>query len=112
MSLFDDGFDAEDATILGGAMGFAEESMRAEEESPEEDPKEETDIDPSELKEVDLRLIYNMNPGLFKYIVNIIRRQRARWERDRLDREAVAEELKAMEESEKCLEELEVEDDS
>lgn len=103
MSIFDDGFDAEDATILGGAMGFAEESMKAEEET-EEAPEEEIDIDPSELKEVDLRLIRNMNPGLFKYIANIVRKQKAKWQKDRLARESVEEELKALEESEKYLE--------
>ena len=32
MTLFGDGFDAEDAFTIGGAMGFAEESMKAEEE--------------------------------------------------------------------------------
>jgi hypothetical protein len=112
MSLFDDGFDVEDATILGGAMGFAEESMKAEEESPEEISEEEIEVDLSEIKDTDLRLIHNMNPSLFRYIINIIQKQRAKWERDRLDRESVREELIALEESEKCLEELEVNDDN
>lgn len=108
MGIFDDGFDAEDATILGGAMGFAEESMRAEEEGLNEEPEEE-EFDFSELKEVDLRLIYNMNPDLFKHIVGLVRKQNAKWAADRMDREEVAEELKALEESEKMLEDLEKE---
>ena len=111
MSIFDDGFDAEDAAYLGGAIGFAEESIRAEEEQ-EEEPEDVIDVDPSVLKEVDLRLVYNMNPGLFKHIVNIIKKQRARWRRDRLDREEVEDELEALEASEKMLEEMGDNDDS
>ena len=103
MSIFDDGFDAEDATILGGIMGFAEESIRAEEESLDEEPEDDINIDMSEIKDTDLRLIYNMNPGLFKYIVNIIKRQTARWRQDRIDREEVEEELEALRESEELL---------
>jgi hypothetical protein len=112
MSIFDDGFDAEDACVLGGTMGFAEESMRAEEEDPEEPLEKEEDVSPSEIEEINLRLIYNMNPGLFNYIVRIAKKQRARWEKDRLAREAVEEELKAIRESEKCLEGLEANDDN
>lgn len=111
MSIFDDGFDAEDAAYLGGAIGFAEESIRAEEEQ-EEELEDIVDIDLSGLKEVDLRLIYNMNPGLFKHIVNIAKKQKAKWRRDRLDREEVSEELIALRESEELLEELGDEDDS
>jgi hypothetical protein len=111
MSIFDDGFDAEDAAYLGGAIGFAEESIRAEEEQ-EEELEDVVDIDLSGLKDVDLRLIYNMNPSLFKHIVNIIRKQKAKWRRDRLDREEVSEELIALRESEELLEEMGDEDDS
>ena len=106
MSIFDDGFDIEDAAYLAGAIGFAEESIRAEEEQ-EEELEDMIDIDLSGPKEVDLKLVYNMNPGLFKHIVNIIKRQKAKWRRDRLDREEVSEELKALEESEELLEGLE-----
>jgi hypothetical protein len=111
MNIFDDGFDAEDAAYLGGAIGFAEESIRAEEEQ-EEELEDIVDIDISGLKEVDIRLVYNMNPDLFKHMVNIIKRQRAKWRRDRLDREEVSEELKALAESEELLEELGDGDDS
>lgn len=109
--MFDDGFDAEDATILGGAMGFAEESMRAEEEGLNEDAEEE-DFDVSELKEVNLRLVYNTNPGLFKYIVKLIRKQKEKWANDRRAREEVAEELEALEKSEAMLKDLEMEDEA
>lgn len=109
MNIFDDGFDAEDACILGGVMGFAEESMRAEEEEPKETPEEETEIDSSEIKGTDLRLIYNMNPGLYKYIANIVRKQKIKWEKDKLARESVAEEIAALEESEAMLGDMEFE---
>ena len=112
MGIFDDGFDAEDACILGGAMGFAEESMRAEEEGAEEGPEEKVEIDSSEIKGTDLRLIYNMNPGLYKYIANMVRKQKIKWEKDRLARESVAEEMVALEESEAMLEDMEFENDN
>lgn len=111
MSIFDDGFDAEDAAYLAGAIGFAEESIQAEEKLDEE-LEDIVDIDLSGLKEVDLRLIYNMNPPLFKHIVNIIEKQKAKWRRARLDREEVSEELMALKESEELLEELGDENDS
>lgn len=113
MSIFDGGFDAEDACILGGAMGFAEESMRAEEKDSEKatEREEEIEIDSSEIKGTDLNLIYNMNPGLYKYIANIVRKQKAKWEKDRLARESVAEELAAMEKSEAMLGDVEFGDD-
>lgn len=102
MSIFDDGFDVEDATILGGIMGFAEESIREEEELNEE-LGDDIDVDMSEIKDTDLRLIHNMNPGLFKYIISIVKRQTAKWKQDRIDREEVEEELEALRESEELL---------
>ena len=107
MTIFDDGFDIEDAAYLGGAIGFAEESIRAEEEEPNEEPEEDIDVDLPEIKDTDLKLIYNMNPDLFKYIVGIIKRQQAKWRRDRLDNEEVADELQALRETEAMLEGLE-----
>jgi len=112
MSIFDDGFDAEDACILGGIVGFAEESIRVEEEGLEKAPEEEIEIDSSEIKGTDLVLIYNMNPGLYKYIANIVRRQKVKWEKDRLARESVTEEIAALEESEAMLEDMEFENDN
>jgi hypothetical protein len=112
MNIFDDGFDAEDACILGGILGFAEESMQAEEEGSEKAPEEEIEIDSSEIKGTDLRLIYNTNPGLYKYIANIVRKQKIKWEKDRLARESVAEEIAALEESEAMLEDMGFENDN
>lgn len=106
MSLFDDGFDMEDAAFLGAAAGFAEESIRAEEEEPYEDPENDVDIDPSQIKDDDLRLIHNADPGLFRHIISIIKRQAVRWRRDRLAREEVEEELEALRKTEEMLEEL------
>jgi hypothetical protein len=111
MSIFDDGLDIEEALTLAGAIGFAEESMRAEEDL-EEAPEEEIEIDSSEIKEIDLKLIYNMNPGLYRYIANIVRNQKIKWEKDRLAREAVTEELAALEETEAMLETMGPDDDN
>ena len=111
MSIFDDGFDIEEALTLAGAIGFAEESIRAE-EGTEEAPEEEIEIDSSEIKEIDLKLIYNMNPALYKYIANIVHNQKIKWEKDRLAREAVAEELDALEKTEAMLEAMEPDDDN
>ena len=100
MSIFDDGFDAEDALVLGGTIGFAEESIKSEEEGLDNAPEEDIDIDMSEIKEVNLRLIYNMNPDLFRYIMRIAKRQKDRWKKDRLARESVQEELVCLDKSE------------
>jgi len=112
MDIFDDGFDIEDATFLGGAIGFAEESIRAEEAVPDKDLEEDIEVDPSHLKDENLRLIYNMNPGLFKYVVNTIRKQTNKWRKDRLDRQEVEEELEALRKTEEILGELGEDDDS
>jgi len=106
VDIFDDGFDMEDATFLGAAIGFAEESIRAEEEGLDEDPEDNIDIDPSQIKDENLRLIHNMNPGLFRYIINIIKKQTIRWRKDRMAREEVEEELEALRKTEEMLEEL------
>lgn len=111
MSIFDDGLDTEEALTLAGAIGFAEESIR-DEERLGEDPEEEIEIDSSEIKEIDLKLIHNMNPALYKYIANIVRNQKIKWEKDRLAREAVAEELAALEETEAMLGDMGTENDN
>lgn len=96
-------FDSGDAAILGGIAGFVEESLKEENiESDEE--LEEIRINPKDLKEPNLRLIYNSDPEFFNYIVNTIRRQNLEWRRDRLARESVADELKAIERCEQMLE--------
>jgi hypothetical protein len=112
MDIFEDGFDMEDAAILGGIIGFAEDSMKAEEEDLEEIAEEKINIDPSEIKEANLKLIYNMNPDLFNHIVNIVKKQNIKWKKDRIAREAVKEELEALEESKEILENIEAEDDN
>jgi hypothetical protein len=112
MTLFDDGFDMEDATLLGAAAGFAEESIKAEEANPYEDSEDEIDVDISQVNDDDLRLIRNANPGLFSHIVDIIKKQAVKWRKDRIAREEVAEELEALRETEEMLEELGEDHDS
>jgi len=104
MSLFDGDFDVEDATIVGGIMGFASEAFKDESAELEED-FEEIEINPKDLKEPNLRLIYNNNPGLFNYVVNVVRKQNKEWKEARLAREAVMHELEAMAACERMLEE-------
>ena len=106
MIFSDNGFDIEDATLLGAAAGFAEESIRAEEAEPDEDPESIIDIDSSQIESDDLRLIRNANPGLFKHIIDIIKKQSIRWRKNRLALEEVEEELGALKEAEEMLEEL------
>ena len=112
MNIFDDGFDIEDAAYLGGAIGFAEESIRAENAKPDEDPEEDVDVYLPELKDTDLKLIRNMNPDLFNHIVSIVKRQKAKWRRDRMDYEEVSDELQALRETEAMMEGLGEEDDN
>lgn len=105
MSMFDDGFDAEDAFTIGGAMGFAEESMQAEEEGLHDDPelpKESTDT-----KDVNLRIFKNTNPTLFEYIVKLVMDHKRKWRRQMAlaHSKETESELKAMAETEKLLEE-------
>lgn len=97
MDIFDGEFTTEDAAILGGAIGFAEESIQIEEKDAEEPPGVETsDTESDAMEETDLRLIRNANPSLFRYVLEVARKQSKRWARDRKDREVVAEELEAM----------------
>ena len=105
MDIFDDGFGMEEALTLAGAIGFAEESIRLEEDI-EDPPEEEIEINSSDIEGIDLKLIYNMNPDLYKYVANTVRNQKIKWENDRLAREAVAEELAALEETEPVLEDM------
>ncbi len=99
----DGDFDSGDAAILGGIAGFMEESFREESTELGEEFRE-IEIDPRDLKEPNLRLIYNNSPKLFNHIVNKIRKQNLEWRRARLAREAVADELEAIEKCERMLE--------
>jgi len=104
-------FGAEDAAMLGGIMGFAEESMREEEFSDNNigDGSVENFVD-QQLEEPNLRLIYNMNPQMFMFIANTVIKQQKKWRRQRLLRESeaidneFAHELRALEETEALLE--------
>jgi hypothetical protein len=100
-----DGFDAEDAAYLGGAMGFAEESMREEERGEDEETEEDLPEIP-DIKEVNLRILRNTDPKLFEYVVKRAMEMAARWRKVRLEREMLSEfgfELEALEESERAL---------
>ena len=82
-------FGAQDATILGGVMGFAEESIREENKDFDNELDEDTiDMIDKQMKEPNLRLIYNMNPKLFKFIAKRVVEQQKRWREQRLLREA------------------------
>ena len=112
--MLEDGFDVEDATIIGGIMGFAEESMREENRLPDEPDTE--DYEPtSEVnnrhKDLVMRLLENENPGLFAYVVKKVLEHKRKWAeyrankvRDMADRESVAHEIEAMDKTEEMLE--------
>ena len=107
MSIFDDGFDTGDALAIGGAMGFAEESMRAEEEGlfDEPDPVLE-DLGAVGSKEVNLQIFKNTNPRLFEYIVRLVAKQKRVWRKKlaMMHSDASEAELRALAETEKLLE--------
>ena len=76
----DDGFDMADAAIAGGIAGFIYDSIQAEEEG-------EDDLDESKFSEavhdhvmessdVQLRLLYNENPELVKFLVRKVQEDR------------------------------------
>jgi len=80
MNLFDGDFDAEDAAILGGVLGFADESVQEEERSVEEvvDNNEE-EVSVGEVSDVDMKLLYNDDPEFFTDIVKLARNHRKIW---------------------------------
>jgi len=91
---FDD-FDWEDATTLGGIMGFAEESVREENMKDPSEPCCEERFDASSddtesglsLKQ-QLRLLENMNPDLARYVIEKVKEQKKYW---RISRESSSE---------------------
>lgn len=106
MGIFDDGFSNQDAAIIGGIMGFAEEAMREEARELEEDELEEKliELDHSRGK-IDLLAFKKQNPELFRRIVHIIVAQRRRWAEDRRAFEEVKDELTALNRCEAMLNE-------
>jgi len=103
-------FGIEDAAIVGGLLGFADEAIRDEQEDENgyDGDDAEIDIDPEQITDIDLRLFYNENPELFEFLVKKIIefRKKAKIQRciDRIQRE-ISTEIKQMEEdegSERC----------
>jgi hypothetical protein len=86
-------FGAEEAALLGGVIGFAEESLREENRLPDDsDP----DIEPSNDGDVNLRLFRNGHPDLYKHIVKTVIRQRLRWQNESAAMQENADEIAAM----------------
>lgn len=112
MSFFDfdgDGdFGLDDAALLGGMMGFAEESIREEEKIFREEYKD-IEVNPDDIPDVNMRLFYNGNPDLFNHIVNIVRKHaldaRLRGAQAVKDKAEVQHELDAMAETELLMKE-------
>ncbi len=109
MSFFDfdnDGdFGLDDAALLGGMMGFAEESIREEEKIFREE-YEDIEINPDDISDVNMRLFYNGNPDLFKHIINTVRRHAANGRmiaQMKKDKAEVQHELDAMAKTEKLI---------
>jgi len=109
--MFDDDFDTEDATIIGGIMGFAEESMREENRQPE-DIEEEPDLEGVGPTNTTMRLLKSENPGLFAYVAKKVIEHKKKWSeykrqrsQDMSDIDSVRHELEAMERTEHLLEE-------
>ena len=108
--IFDDGFDASDAALLGGVLGFVEESIKAEEGGEREfDEMADEAIDNYVANGVDtqLRLLYNDNPGLVQHLIKRAYESRARYKARMEDQEIEAvrnemlEELREQEENER-----------
>ena len=111
-SMFDDGFDMEDATIIGGIMGFAEESIREENRQPDEIDEEPEGMPSGRSVSVTMKLLKNENPGLFAYVVKKVLEHKRKWakakkqrEQDMVDVSGVRHELDAIERTEHLLEE-------
>lgn len=99
----DEDFDIQDAAILGGIMGFAEESIREEEAGLVDEKLEDIEVNPNKIDDINLRLFYNGNPELFNHVVNTVRKHiatsKAR-KQMKNDIKEVQHELDAMKESE------------
>jgi len=100
MNLFDGDFDAEDAAILGGVLGFADESVQEEERSPEEvedDNREEVLV--KEISDTDMKLFYNDDPEFFEDIVKLAKYHRKIWARKKDEIKFAEEYAQLMEEA-------------
>lgn len=64
-------FEIEDAAIMGGILGFADEAIKAEQEDEEniKDAVEDIEIEPEEISDEHLRSFCREYPELFKYMV-------------------------------------------
>lgn len=82
---FDD-LGIEDAAIIGGILGFADEDIRAEQEGEEDinDTTEDVEIDPEEISNERLKSFCLEHPELFRYMVRktIEFREKAAIQRD------------------------------
>lgn len=96
-------FEIADAAILGGVMGFVEEATRDEERM-----LDESDFNPEGFSEavrdavdrshdVQIRLLYNENPGLVEFLVKKVREERENYQKS-ADEKEIAEVKKEMQE--------------
>lgn len=115
MSIFDDGFDMEDATIIGGIMGFAEESIREENIQPDDVEEEKPEAENISDQKTNLRLLENENPGLVAYLIKTVIEHKKKWAEARLrkkqelrDLEEVRHELSAISKTEQLVEKKDV----
>lgn len=105
-------FDIGDAIIAGGIVGFVHDSIKSEESL------EESDFDPEDFTEavkdgvessnnIQLRLLYNENPGLVEFLVKKVREDRENASKTAIENEAaqvrkeMQEELERMEREER-----------
>lgn len=76
----DGDFDWNDATLLGGLMGFAEESMRSEDESLEEVEEPEVEFqEPINSNDLIIRLFRNGHPKEYEWLVKKVIEQKLAW---------------------------------
>jgi hypothetical protein len=107
--MFDDGFDAEDALMIGGAMGLAEEAIRDENEALSQEHEVHHEASRlARLKDVNLQIFRNTNPELFEYIVAIVIRQKRKWRKQiaAMRNSEVNHELRALEKTEELLDDV------
>jgi len=77
--IFDGEFDAGDAALFGGIMGFIEESIKSEEFGEDEGVSaEQVDNYVENSSNFSLRLLYNENPELVKHLINRVYQERSR----------------------------------
>lgn len=96
-------FGIEDAAIMGGILGFADEAIRDEQEGENESNDDDIEVDPEQIADVDLRLFCREHPELFKFLIKktIEFRKKVKIQRyiNRIQEEIHAE-IKQMEEDE------------